>query len=187
MNAADYDRFAVVMFAPGQVREQVAEIRRRVPPSGRPIMDAHVTVKGTFVEPTDLDLIAERVQQCCRAAAPMTLVARGIHFGGDERLAGFAVRVENSEPLEALHWQLVRALKDLGRTTYGGEDIGVFTPHLTLVQDIPTAGVPATLQVIQQLQPGYSFEAAEVALVGRRGGKVWETLAAFRLGNGEPI
>ncbi len=59
MDAADCDHFAVVICAPPDVRDHVAAQRRQAPPSGRPMMAAHVTAKGSFVRPIDLDRIAE--------------------------------------------------------------------------------------------------------------------------------
>jgi 2'-5' RNA ligase len=182
VNAADYDRFSVVIYAPPAVRDEVEAIRRTAPPCGRPMMEAHITVKGSFVQPTDLDLIAERTRQCCAAAQPFAVTANHWHFSGDEEQAIITLRVENSEPLDAFHWQLVREIKDLCVTDYFGEDIGVFRPHITLVQAFPTDETAWALAVVKRFRPRYAFEATEAALCGRRGGQVWEPLAVFPLG-----
>jgi 2'-5' RNA ligase len=184
MNAADCDRFSVVIYAPPEVQDQVEEIRRLAPPCGRPMMPAHITVKGSFVRPTDLDLITERTRHCCEAAQPFTVEARRIQLWGDDRLAIFTLSVEASEPLSDFHWHLVREIKDLAVTDYYGEDIGIFSPHITLVQDFPTVEVPAALAAIKRFSPRYTFEATEAALAGRRGGTVWEPLAVFPLRTG---
>ena len=54
MRAEDYDRFSVVAFASPAVQDAVAALRQRLPPPGVSMLAAHVTIKGTFIQPTDL-------------------------------------------------------------------------------------------------------------------------------------
>lgn len=184
MQAADYDRFAVVIYGTPMVREAVEAIRREAPPCGRPMMAAHVTVKGSFVEPADLDHIADWVRHCCAAAASFSIVARQRRVWDDERsgMATIVLSVELSAALIRLHWHLVEHLRGLATTDYYGEDTGDFHPHLTLVQEIPLSELDAALTVIDRHQPDYVFEAAEAALCGRRAGQTWEPLATFPIG-----
>jgi 2'-5' RNA ligase len=183
MDATNYDRFSVVIYAPPAVRDDVEELRRLAPPCGRPMMEAHVTVKGSFVHPTDLNEIAERTRLCCAAAQPFTITAPHWHFSGDAEQAIITLRVENTEPLDAFHWHLVREIKDLCVTDYFGEDIGFFRPHITLVQAFPPEEMAWALAVVQRHQPRYTFEAIEASLCGRRDGQTWEPLATFPLGS----
>jgi 2'-5' RNA ligase len=182
MNAADYDRFAVVIFAPPAVRDQVAAIRQELPPSGRPIMAAHVTVKGTFIQPTDLAAIVARIQRCCQAAQPCTLTTGDVVTYRTGEHASIALRVDEVAPLTALHRALVAALADLGQTVYPGESEGRFTPHLTLVEQIPTSALDGALATTRQHQPRFTFTAGEATLAGRRGGLVWESLHTVPIG-----
>jgi hypothetical protein len=55
-----YDRLAIVALGTPQIVDAVEQVRKVLPPSGRPILPAHVTVRGTFVEPTDVDEIVRR-------------------------------------------------------------------------------------------------------------------------------
>ena len=183
MIAAEYDRFAVDAYAAPAVLAVVEAIRRRLPPSGRPILPAHVTIKGTFVEPLDLDMIAERVRSCCAEAQPFTLRTGALHGWADGPHGGAWLAVEGPPELTTLHWRLVEASRDLCTTIYHGEDTGQFTPHLTLVQQIPAEQVKAAVSVIERFETRYAFPVSELALVGRRGGIRWETLATFPLGS----
>jgi 2'-5' RNA ligase len=183
MNAADFDRFAVVVFAPADDRAEVETLRRRLPPSGRPILPAHVTVKGTFIQPVDLHRIAERIQRCCEEARPCTLVAEELQSRQDDEHATIWLEVREAAPLTALHWALVAALDGLCTTIYSHEIEGYFTPHLTLAQEFPVSALDDALAVLREVQPRYAFEAREVALVGRRGGTTWEEVQVFALGS----
>ncbi len=182
MDPKAYDRFAVVAFATPEIVEAVEEIRRQLPPAGRPILPAHVTIKGTFVDSLDLDEILKRTRDCCAAAQPFTLTTGPIRVWGEGSDAVVVLEVEQSPPLTRLHWELVEALKALCTTTYYGEDISEFAPHLTLVQQIPLAEAEAAAAFVERLAVTYTFPVTEAALVGRRGGVAWETLATVPIG-----
>lgn len=182
LDPAPFDRFAVVAFGTPEVIAAVETIRRALPPSGRPILPAHVTVKGTFVEPIALAQIAVVIRSCCAEARSFTLTTSHLNVWDDEAGSGVLFEVEEAPELARLHWRLVERLKGLATTIYYGEDIGVYTPHLTIVQQIPAEDAEAAVPVIEKLSSGFSFPVAEVALVGRRGGAAWETLTTFPLG-----
>lgn len=183
LDPSAYDRFSVVAFGTPAVVDAVERIRRALPPSGRPILPAHVTVKGTFVEPVDLDEIAERIRACCAEAAPFALTTSTLDVWSDEGGSGVLFHVEESPEVTRLHWQLVEQVTGLARTIYYGEDIGVYTPHLTVVQQIPAGDAQAAVPTIERLAAsGFTFPVTETALVGRRDGTAWETIATFPLG-----
>lgn len=179
---ADFDRFAVVLFGSPAVIAAVQVIREQLPPSGRPILPAHVTVKGTFINPVDLSQTMQTLQDVCARHAPVALTADHCRAWVDASYVGAWLDVEPTEPLAALHWELVRLLADHGETTYHGEAEGTFRPHLTVVQDAPAEQEAAILDTINRADHRFSWTAREVALVGRRGGTVWETLLTFSLG-----
>ena len=176
-----YDRFAVVVFATPELLEAVEAVRRILPPSGRPILPGHVTIKGTWIEPNDLDEMAARIRRCCAEARPFTLTSSELHAwppeGGEYATVVFEMRAADEGV--RLHSQLVEELAGLATTIYDGEDIGVYTPHLTIVQQIAPEQADAAMPVIERLLPPFSFTATEAALVGRRGGMAWETLTTF--------
>jgi 2'-5' RNA ligase len=179
VNADEYDRFAVVALAPPEVGQAVERIRGRLPPSGRPILPAHVTMKGTFVDPVDLDRIVERIGACCEEAEPFTLTTGDPRLWRDQGHGLVVLGVQDSPPLTTLHWRMVEELRTLCVTTYSGEGVGRFTPHLTIVQQLPVDQVAAAFALVERLDPRYSFSVNEAALVGRRGGLGWETLTTI--------
>jgi 2'-5' RNA ligase len=181
-----YDRFAVVAFGTPEVLAAVERARRMLPPSGRPILPAHVTVQGTFVEPSDFDEIMVRVRHASAEAQPFALTTAAVDVWSDEHGSGVLLHVEAAPEGVRLHWQLVEELKGLGTTIYYGEDIGVYTPHLTIVQQIPAAQAEDAVAVVAQELPSFAFTVTGLALVGRRGGTAWETLMTFPLGTTAP-
>jgi 2'-5' RNA ligase len=182
VNAADYDRYAIVAFAPTDVQGQVEEIRQQAPPCGKPMMAAHLTVKGSFVQPTDLETIVERARRVCLEAAPSEAVSRDVHvFQSPGDLRAVVLRMAVADGLTRLKWRLVDELKDLCVTDYPAETAGRFTPHLTLVEAIPAAALPDALAVVERHQPSFQFPIADLYLCGRRDGVVWEPLERFAL------
>ena len=111
MDAAEYDRFAVVAFATPDVLDAVEGIRRRLPPSGRPILPAHVTIKGTFVEPLDLAAVTERIGSCCADARPVALRTGALRGWADGPHGGAWLAVEEAPELVTLHRRLVEELR----------------------------------------------------------------------------
>jgi 2'-5' RNA ligase len=182
-DASAFDRFGVVAFGTPEVVAAVERIRGALPPSGRPILPAHVTVKGTFVDPIDLDQVVERVRACAAAAPPVTLSTSVLHVWGNDVSGTVVFEVDAPPAFAQLHWKLVEVLDGLATTRYHGEDSGVYTPHLTVVQEIPPEAARAAVPVIERMASGFRFDVTEIALVGRRAGTVWETLTTFPLGN----
>jgi len=176
--AGDYDRFSVVAFAPPDIRETVDALRRTLPPSGRPILQAHVTLKGTFVDPQDLDEIATRVRQASAEATPFTISTTDLHLFSGEGGA-LALMLDPPGALLALHHRLVEELRPLCRTIYELEGATAFRPHLTLVQQLSPDQLDAARPTVQQANLHVTFDATEASLVGRRIGRAWETLRAF--------
>lgn len=186
LDPSAYDRFAVVAFGTPEIVAVVERVRRMLLPSGRPILPAHVTVKGTFVEPTDLGEIAARIGRACAGVEPFILTTGAVHVWSDERAGAVVLHAEASEHGVRLHWRLVEELKGLATTIYPGEDIGVYRPHLTIVQQIPAADAEAARAIVERELPSFTFTATELALVGRRGGLAWETVTTFPLGPAAP-
>ena len=180
--ASDYDRFSIVAFAPPDVRERVDALRRQLPPSGRPIMQAHVTIKGTFVEPRDLDEIASTIERACAAAEPFRLTTTGIRVF-DREGGGIGLAIQELDPFFALHRRLAQDLQPLCRTIYEAELTGTFHPHLTIVQQIPAEQIAPARTIVEAANLHVDFPAAEASLVARRAGQAWETLKTFPIGS----
>ncbi|HEU5314562.1 MAG TPA: 2'-5' RNA ligase family protein [Chloroflexota bacterium] len=182
MRVTDYDRFSIVAFAPPDVRERVDALRRQLPPSGRPIMQAHVTLKGTFVEPYDLDVIVSAIERTCAAAEPFRLTTTGIRVFTREG-GGVGLAIQEVEPFFTLHRRLAADLQPLCRTIYEAELTGDFHPHLTIVQQLPANAIDPARAAVEAADLHIDFAAEEASLVGRRNGQVWETLRAFPIGS----
>lgn len=188
LETAAYDRFGVVLFAPDEIIAAVDALKRDLPRSGQPDLPAHVTVKDTFVEPTDLDAIAERIAECCASAGPFRVSTGPLyHYLRDaDGLAtiGFTMRVEPEAAIVALHRALALALAPLTSPAWGAEDPESIHPHMTIVQLIPADAVPAARARIERAAMAWSFPAQEVGLVGRRGGTDWDVLRVAHLSTG---
>jgi hypothetical protein len=179
VNADDYDLFCVAICAPAAVAPK-SRPSAWAPPVARPLLEAHVTVKGAFARPADLPAIGDRIRRCCAAVPPLTIVTKRFWLEGDERLVTIALHVEPSAPLDALHRCLVERLRGLCTTHYPGEDTGYFVPHMNIALDIP---LPQLANFIGRARRDhtldYAFEATEATLVGRRAGGGWEPLAVY--------
>lgn len=182
INAAAFDRFAVVLFGSPGVIAAVQALRDQLPPSGRPILPGHVTVKGTFVRPRDLDWTVETLRTSCAEFAPIALTAEQCRTWSEGLYCGAWLDVEMTDALATLHWRLVDQLVDHGETIYPGEASGEFRPHLTVVQEVAAELTDSVVATINAAEHRFAWTAREVALVGRRGGQNWETLATFPLG-----
>jgi 2'-5' RNA ligase len=186
IDATAYDRFGVVAFGTPEVVAAVESLRSALPPSGRPNLPGHVTVKGTFVEPQSIDTIAEGIRACCAASAPFTLTAERWQLRVESDWANAWLEVDDCPVMTRLHEQLVATLADLCTTTYFGEAEGIYRPHLTLAQEFPPAASEVARAILTAASPQFTFPVADIALVGRRGGTTWETIRAFPLSPGAP-
>ena len=114
LDPAAYDRFGVVLFAPPDVIAAVDRLKEHLPRSGQPDLPAHVTVKNTFVAPTDLDAIAGRIADCCASAWPFRLTTGPLYdYAIGDRLGtiGFTMVVEPTDAIVDLHRSLARCVK----------------------------------------------------------------------------
>lgn len=183
INAAALDRFAVVLFGAPDVIAAVQALRDQLPLSGRPILPGHVTVKGTFVRPRDLDWTVETLRSTCVEFAPIELTADRCQTWSEGVYCGAWLDVEMTDVLAALHWRLVDQLTDHGETIYPGEASGEFRPHMTVVQEVAAELIESVVATINATEHRFTWTAREVALVGRRGGQNWETLETFPFGS----
>jgi hypothetical protein len=184
LEPAAYDRFGVVLFASPEVIAAVDALKRHLPRSGQPDLPAHVTVKNTFVAPTDLDAIAALIAECCAAARPFRVSTGPLYdYRVGDRLGtiGFTMLVEPADAIVDLHRSLALALAPLTTPLWGAEDPETINPHMTIVQHVPAERVPDARATIERSPTGWSFAAREVGLVGRRGGTTWELFRLFRL------
>jgi 2'-5' RNA ligase len=161
-----------VLFAPRSVRTGVNRLRAAAPPSGVPVMDAHVTVKGTFVRMTPEDALA-LIQRVCTHVPPIPLQCQGLQawFRMNDESVSLVVPVWQHPDLLRLHDALHSALGDPDRTLYRGDKSHWYSPHLTIVQQIPRARLAEALAVLPA--PQWSFLATDVALMRQETDLSW--------------
>lgn len=145
-------------------------------------MAAHVTVKGTFVNPINLGQTVETLKACCANAEPFVLTVEEPGQRSDERYVGAWLEPEPCAELVRLHWLLVAALAEHGETVYAAEIAGIYRPHLTLVEEVPAEQADVIRPTVERFPHRFTWRVTELALAGRRGGTTWETLATFPLG-----
>ena len=130
--------------------------------------------------------VVERVQALrttCAEFAPIALTADRCQTWSEGLFCGAWLDVELTDALVALHWRLVEELADHGETIYPGEASGEFRPHLTIVQEVASELIESVVETINVSEHRFAWTAHEVALVARRGGLDWETVATFPLGS----
>jgi 2'-5' RNA ligase len=184
MNSADFDRYSVVAFAPDPVGARIEVLRRLLPPSGRPIIAPHVTLKGTFVDPSNLETIAAIIRSACRLVDPVEVELGGVfdHTGSDYAAIGFHVLVPPA--LRALHRQLVELIGPLCTPLERGENPDEYRPHLTVVQQIPNATLANARRTVDSFDVPKRFVLDGAALMGRRRGAEWEILSSSTFSDG---
>jgi 2'-5' RNA ligase len=184
LDPAAYDRFGVVLFAPPDVVAAVDALKEQLPRSGQPDLPAHVTVKDSFVAPTDLDAIAAGIAAGCASARPFRLTTGPLYdYKVGDRLGtiGFTMAVEPPDAIVDLHRSLALALAPLTTPAWGAEDPDTIHPHMTIVQHIPVELVARARATLERSPTDWRFAAEEVGLVGRRGGVDWELFRLFRV------
>jgi 2'-5' RNA ligase len=162
-----------VIFASRPIRVEVQQLRAVMPPSGVPVMEAHVTTKGTFTRlaPEDALTIIQRV---CAQAASIPLQCRGLQawFHADGEHVSLIAPTWRHPALIRLHNALQSALGDPDRTLYGGDRPHWFAPHLTLVQEMPRDRLAEAVAAVREL-PDWRFDGTDVALMQQAEDLTW--------------
>jgi 2'-5' RNA ligase len=84
--------------------------------------------------------------------------------------------------LAALHARVEEEIAGLCAPLDPREDRIAFHPHLTIVQQVDQTALPTILARLDEFGPIPAFELGEAALVGRRIGADWQTLALAPFG-----
>ena len=176
-----FERYAVVTFAPSQILEDLRKVRAQCAPSGRPLMDAHVTVKGGFSELRELDAPMRAIGQAVAGVNPFAVrtTEPQVLTRGDR--ASIVLPLEESPALRALHGRLVEALAPFGVHDSQSDLPGGYAPHVTVVQDVPIEGLERSIRAVEGWRLNYFWTVRDVDLVGLRDG-LWRSLQVFRFG-----
>jgi 2'-5' RNA ligase len=176
-----FERYAVVTFATTQIREDLRKVRAQCAPSGRPVMDAHVTVKGGFSDLHDLEAAGRAIAQAVAGVNPFSVRTTDpqVLTRGDR--ASIILPLEESPALRTLHDRLVRALAPYGRHDSEEDQPGAYRPHVTVVQEVPIDGLERSVRAVEGWRLNYFWTVRDVDLVGLRDG-LWRSLQVFRFG-----
>jgi 2'-5' RNA ligase len=179
--AAGFERYAIVAFATTQICEDLRKVRAQCARSGRPLMDAHVTVKGGFSELRDLTTALRAIGEAVAGANPFAVRTTDpqVLTRGDR--ASIVLPLEESTALRTLHGRLVEALAPHGLHDSEQDRPGGYTPHLTVVQDVEIDGIERSVRAVEGWRLNYFWTVRDVDLVGLRDG-LWQSLRVFRFG-----
>jgi 2'-5' RNA ligase len=179
--AADFERYAVVTFATTQICEDLRKVRAQCAPSGRPLMDAHVTVKGGFSDVRDLDAALGAIGPAVAGMNPFAIRTTDpqVLMQGDR--ASIVLPLEESTALRALHGRLVEALAPYGTHDSRQDLPGGYSPHVTVVQDVEIGGIERSVRAVEGWRLNYFWTVRDVDLVGLRD-RLWQSLRVFRFG-----
>ena len=172
-----YTRYAVVLFAPEEDRRKVDAVRAQLPIPVA-MIPAHVTVKGSFDSPEDLDEVRRRIREAAGRTRPFD-----VELLGTLTWAGVVVyEVAISPQIRALHDTLYDAIEPITRNVYGAEAGERFRPHMTLCQELPAEAVEEAKRLAEALDIAKRFRAEAMhlmGLVGPRHGGRWEVVEEF--------
>ena len=167
----------MVLFLPGEERRKVDEVRAQLPIPVA-MIPAHVTVKGSFDSPHDLDEVRRRIREVANGARPFDVELLHILTWGGTIVYEVAISPE----IRALHEALYDAIEPVTRNVYGDEAGERFRPHMTVCQELPVGAVEEAERLARSLDIARRFrvEAMQLmALVGPRHGGHWEMAEAF--------
>jgi 2'-5' RNA ligase len=184
--AVGFERYAVVTFATTQICEDLRKVRAQCAPSGRPLMDAHVTVKGGFLDLRDLDAALRAIGEAVAWANPFAIRTTDpqVLTRGDR--ASIVLPLEESRALRAMHDRLVEALAPHGVHDSQQDLPGAYAPHVTVVQNVPIDGLERSVRAVEGWRLNYFWTVRDVDLVGLRDG-LWQSLRVFRFGRPRPF
>jgi 2'-5' RNA ligase len=173
-----------VAFAPQSIREEVEGIRGLWQSPPRPMIPAHVTLRGTFEQVADLTAVLDSVRACASKHIPGEIHASKLHVWRRDDRSTIVLLAEVAPEVESLHWDLLSAMRGLcaPASPYRDEETSPYHPHLTLVQNIDSTNEERALAAIGRLGLDYAFVATEASVMGRLGGTRWEALASFPIG-----
>jgi tRNA-Thr(GGU) m(6)t(6)A37 methyltransferase TsaA len=180
-----YTRYAVVLSLPEDDRLKVDAVRARLPlPTA--MIPAHVTVKGSFDSPTDLDEVCRQMREIARRTRPFDVELLEL----SERESGLGYSVTVSPEMRALHDALYEAIEPISRNVYGGREAGSdFHPHMTVTSELPVGMRVEEKRVVATLNIDTRFKADAMhlmGLVGPRHGGRWQVVEAFQFGDARP-
>ena len=182
-----YTGYAVVVMMPDDVQRKVAAVRGQLT-IPVPMIPAHVTVKGTFVRPPDLDEIVRIVNAVADETAPLSIELQEQLLWGREGARTVAISVKSSLPVDGLHRKLFNAIQPITTNVYGREAAEGFHFHMTVYQEVDEPNHRKGLALAAGLHLPDRVDAHSMCLMARIGprgpGGEWHILQEFPCGRG---
>jgi 2'-5' RNA ligase len=163
---------------PEEDRRKVDALRAQLPlPTA--MIQAHVTVKGSFDSPEDLEDVRRRMRGIASDTSPLEVeLLAPIAWGGN----AVVYEVYISPQMRALHDALYDAIDPISRNVYGPEAGDRFRPHMTVCQEMPEGTVEGAMRLIETLDIATRSRIGSMhlmGLVGPRHGGRWEVVEEF--------
>jgi 2'-5' RNA ligase len=107
-NNSSFQRFAVVSFPDRASVQRIEELRAELP-SPIAVMAPHVTLKGSFIDPTSIDEIKQGIEETACESSPLQIEVKSIHIGDPHMTVFYGLSAD--ELNRAKH--MVQDLEDL--------------------------------------------------------------------------
>lgn len=175
-----YSVYAVVIMAPREIMQMVGGLRQTLRIT-RPMIPAHVTVKGTFYDIPDLDELRKSLSGLAGRTRSFRLRFDGQQHANEGKHRFFAV--QKTYELESLHRDLESIINPISRNAYGDHE---FQPHLTLYERVSEQQAVTGQALAEFMDPGAGFIATAFSLMGRRGKSAdgtWVEVQRYALGS----
>ena len=177
-----YSVYVLALLANAEIAEKVAKARDFIG-ARRTMIDAHVTVRGTFHSIEDLENLKKLLRSEAARHKPCHVRFSEstwdfIDRGNDFHLS--IMRCEKSPELLSLHEALDDIVRPQSVNAYPSE----YRAHLTLCEDITAEQLQRAREVAAATDIGTGFDADQVHLLGRVGpayGGNWNLIESFKL------
>ena len=133
-------------------------------------MPAHVTVKGTFVQPRSLDTVYAIVNSVARETRPFTIRLAHEMVWGEENARTLVISVPSSPELVNLHIKLYEEIEPISTNVYGRtgqEAVEDFRFHVTIYQGADEANHRVGMGLVSALNLPESVEVKCLQILGR--------------------
>ena len=171
-----------------QIRDPILELRKQIE---APVltMPVHITVKGNFTHPRNLDQIVESVSAAAGDTATFPIELGDLLVWGRVDARILAVSISTTPPLEELHIRLFHAIDPISTNIYGGtgeETVEGFRFHVTLYQGVTEVSHEKGLALARKISLPRTAQATRLYLMGRApvsgNGYAWRIIGEFPLG-----
>jgi len=168
--------YGVVILPPRDLYRELLAIQEKHPLL-RSSYPPHITVKSPFLFRHSGATVVEHLEAVCSRWDPFE-----IHIGGlgSFRNSILYVKVEQSDDLEELHWDVVDGLEGFVENLNDRYEGHAYTPHLTLADNLTADDIVEARKVLANVRFRRRFVVEQVHLLRGRGR--WDVTRSFALG-----